>query len=66
MATQNGNGNGISRTADRIIAILALLVLIAFLGVIVAKVPHADLIIVVLIGIALAAFDFWEQLFRRR
>lgn len=47
---------------DKIMAILALATMIAFLGVVVVFVPEVDLIIVVLIVSAMAIYDFWQSL----
>lgn len=51
---------------DRILAIAALLMLIAFLLVVPLFVPHVDLIIFTVGCVALAGFDFWRELFRRQ
>lgn len=53
-------------TADRIMAAIAFLFFAGFLGVIVVSVAHPMLIVVALIGIALAAYDFGTQLFNGR
>ncbi len=53
-------------TADRIMAAIAFLFFTGFLGVIVVSVAHPMLIVVALTGVALAAYDFGTQLFRRR
>ena len=50
---------------DRVIALLGLAGLAAFLGLIAIWVKHVDLIVVLLIGIAMAAFDFLRQMGRR-
>ena len=50
---------------DRIIAALGLLGLVAFLGLIAIWVKHVDLIVVLVIGIGMAAFDFIRQIARR-
>jgi hypothetical protein len=52
-------------TTNRILAAIALLAFIAFFGIIVRKVPAPDLVIVVLIGVGLAAYDLWRLLLRR-
>ena len=49
-----------------IFALLALATLIAFFGIVIWFVPHADLVIVILIGLALASYDIVSQLLRRR
>jgi MFS superfamily sulfate permease-like transporter len=46
---------------SRLLAALALLIFIAFFGVILAFVPRWDLGAAVLIGVALAAYDLWTQ-----
>ena len=50
----------------RLAAILALLVLAAFLGVLAWRVPHPDLIVVLMIGFCLAAYDLLTTTWRRR
>jgi hypothetical protein len=50
---------------DKVIGVLALLAVIAFLGVLVGFVPDVDLIIVCAVVVALAAWDFWRMLRRR-
>ena len=47
---------------DKIMAIMGLATLIAFLGVVVAFVPELDLIVVVVFVSALAIYDFWSAL----
>jgi len=52
---------------DRVIALLAFVTLVAFLAVFVRFVPEIDLIIVLLIGVALVAFDlFGDLIFKRK
>ena len=51
---------------DRILAMLAILTMIAFVGVIIVRVPHIDLVIVCLITIVLASYDFYRTLRARR
>lgn len=53
-------------TRSRIMAVLALLAFAGFLAVVVFKVRRADLAVVSLIGLALAAYDLWSQLRPRR
>jgi hypothetical protein len=53
-------------TSDRIMAAIAFLFFAGFLGVIVVSVAHPMLIVVALIGIGLAAYDFGTQLLRSR
>jgi membrane protein implicated in regulation of membrane protease activity len=52
--------------ADKIMAVLGLATLIAFLGVVVVFVPDLDLIVVVLVVSALAIYDFWRSFRDRR
>ena len=51
---------------NRIISLFALAVLCAFLGILLYRVGRIDLGAVILITLALAAYDIWSQLFRRR
>lgn len=51
---------------DKILAIVALLGLIAFLVTVPIFVPHIDLIIFTVGCVVLAGFDFWRELFRRK
>lgn len=46
---------------DRIMALVAFLFLLGFLAVLVIGVPHIDLIVVVLITLLLAGWDFWKH-----
>lgn len=46
---------------DRIMAIVAYLVLLGFLVVLVVGVPHLDLIAVAVITLVLAGWDFWKH-----
>lgn len=48
---------------EKILAIVALLGLIAFVIVVPLFVPHIDLIIFTVACVLLAAFDFWRELF---
>ena len=48
---------------DRILGILALAALVAFLYVLGSFVLEPDLIIVIVIGILMACYDFWIELF---
>jgi len=47
---------------DKIMAILGLATMIAFLGTVVVFVPEIDLIVVVAFVSALAIYDFWRTL----
>ena len=51
---------------DRIIATVAIAVLIAFMGVMIWFVARPNLIVITAIVLAMAIYDFWIQLFRRR
>lgn len=51
---------------DKLLAIVSLLVLGAFLGILVAWVPSVDLTVVVVIVLAMAAYDFYRSLFGSR
>ena len=45
---------------DKIMAVLALATMIAFLGVVAWFVPDIDLIIVIAVVALLAIYDFWQ------
>ena len=47
------------------IAGIAFLAFAAFLAVLIARVGRADLSTVIVLTLALAAYDLWRQLFRR-
>lgn len=49
---------------EKIVAVIALIGLFAFVGVLVWFVREIDLVIVVLIGITLASYDFFKTLFK--
>ncbi|MNU03677.1 hypothetical protein D3C86_2082660 [compost metagenome] len=51
-------------TRKRFFALLAFLTLVAFCAIIATFVPRVDLVIVLLIGLVLAGYDIWDQLFR--
>ena len=51
---------------DKIMAILALATMVAFLGTVVVFVPDIDLIVVVCFVSALAIYDFWRTFRERR
>lgn len=51
---------------DKIMAILALTMMIASLAVVAAFVPDIDLIIVIAIVSAMAIYDFWQTLRPKR
>lgn len=51
--------------SDKIMAVLALATMIAFLGVVVWFVPEIDLAAVIVLVSLLAIYDFWQTLRRR-
>lgn len=51
---------------DRILAVVSLLSFIFFLAILVDYVREPDLTIVVVIGIVMAAYDFWRELAKPR
>ncbi len=51
---------------DKGIALVAILILLGFLGVIVVFVPDLDLMIVSLLAVSMAAFDFYRDTFKRK
>ena len=51
-------------TIDRVFAFIAVLALLSFFGVVIVFVPHVDLVIAIGIGLALACYDIWDQLWR--
>lgn len=51
---------------DILLAILGLAGFAIFCGVLIGFVPHIDLVIVVLLVLAMTAFDFFRELFRNR
>ena len=52
--------------ADRIIATLAILSVVLFLGIIGWNVPRITLLIVLTVVVLMAAYDFWRELRPRR
>lgn len=48
---------------DRILGVLALAALIAFLYILGSFVLEPDLIIIIVIGVLMACYDFWLELF---
>ena len=48
--------------SDKIMAVLALATMIAFLGVVAWFVPEIDLILVIALVSLLAIYDFWRSL----
>jgi uncharacterized membrane protein YfcA len=51
---------------DKILALMAFLVLAGFLGILVRFVPRVDLIVVVVLCLILAGADFYLATFRRK
>ena len=49
---------------DKVLAILALLVLAGYLGILILYVPHPTLIIVLVLTVVLAGFDFFRMTFQ--
>jgi hypothetical protein len=52
--------------SDKIMAVVALATMIAFLSVVAWFVPEIDLIIVIALVSLLAMYDFWETLHSRK
>lgn len=55
-----------SNQMDKIIALAALIGFVVFVGVLVWFVREVDLVIVVLIGVCLASYDFFKTLITKR
>jgi hypothetical protein len=53
-------------TRSRIMSALALIALAGFLGILVVKLKRVDLAAMALVGIGLAGYDLWSQLWRGR
>lgn len=51
---------------DKLLAGLALVVFVAFLGVLALRVPHLDLQIVIGVTILLVLYDMWTEFARMR
>lgn len=51
-----------STLTDKIIAMLAMALLIGFLGLISWEVPQGPLVIVFLVAVVMGAYDFWREL----
>lgn len=54
------------KSLDVVLAVLALACFVLFVGIVAWIVTHVDLIIVLLIGIAMAIYDFWRTVLRPR
>lgn len=52
--------------SDKIMALVALATMVAFLAVVIVEVPHLDLAIVVIVVSLMAAYDFFLAIFRQR
>ena len=52
--------------ADKIMAVIALVTMVAFLGVVAVFVPDTDLIVVIAFVSTLAIYDFWRSLRGKR
>ena len=51
---------------EKVLAVIALLTLAAFVGVVVWFVPELDLAIVSIVVLGMAAFDFYLMTFRKK
>ncbi|MGD1880487.1 MAG: hypothetical protein ACFB13_23675 [Kiloniellaceae bacterium] len=51
---------------DKIIGLAAIALLIAFAGILIVFVPSIDLILIVGVVSAMAAYDFYRTLFKRK
>ncbi len=51
---------------DKILVLISMLSLIAFLGVVIGFVAEPDLVIVTMLMVALAGHDFWISVFKRQ
>lgn len=51
---------------DRVVGILSLALLFAFMGVVVWFIAAPDLTIIVVLVLAMAAYDFWRSLAKPR
>ncbi len=51
---------------DKVLAIVAILTLFAFVSVVVWYVPEPDLTIIIVIVLVMAVFDFYLQTFRKK
>ena len=51
---------------DKIIGLSAIVVLIAFMGILIGFVPDIDLVLVIAIVVAMAGYDFYISLFKKR
>jgi len=50
-------------TIDKVIAVVAMACLIAFMAIVVVHVNRWNLTLVTVVGLLLAAYDFWRELF---
>lgn len=50
---------------NKVLAVLALVLLAAFIAVLVVNVPDTDLIVVSIVTVGMAAYDFVVSIFRR-
>ena len=50
---------------DKILVLISMISLIAFLGVVIGFVAEPDLVIVTMLMVALASHDFWISVFKR-
>ncbi|MDP2238842.1 MAG: hypothetical protein Q8K18_01600 [Burkholderiales bacterium] len=45
-----------------IVGLVGIILVLGFLGVVVWKLPEIPLIVVILIGVAMMLYEYWEQL----
>ncbi|GAB4225358.1 MAG: hypothetical protein Tsb0032_31270 [Kiloniellaceae bacterium] len=50
---------------DKVLGILAIAILMGFMGILIGFVPDVDLIIVAVVVVVMAAYDFYRTLFKR-
>ncbi len=51
--------------ADKLLALVALAMLFGFLGIVVVFVPDPDLMVVSILALGMAAFDFYRYIFKK-
>jgi len=51
---------------DKVIGVTAIVFLTGFMGILIGFVPILDLVAIIAIVVAMAAFDFYRSLFMRR
>lgn len=45
-----------------IVGLIGIILVLGFLGVVVWKLPEIPLVVVILIGVAMMIYEYWEQL----